>query len=580
MPDVASLPVPEAPPLLSTPETRIFEDSSSIPSRESIANPRSDDEIREVYEIERTAVEIKLGQWKRVALQFPDDLLIDAPRISALLSQSLRDKDIGAAADGGDETKEQSSPRETDSRRQLRDQTLRAPPQANERLLILADTSYGACCVDEVAAEHADADAVVHYGRACLSPTTRLPVIYIFTKQPLSQDSVVQAFESIYSQRSERVILMADLPYQHHLPMIAQNLKTLGYSNIFLTSVVVDTQSPLPNRTYPSSTSGDQPLQDWALFHISEPTPSLQLNLASKVHSISFFPTTASGSEITSPQALHANTAISLRRRYGILTSLSAAPLFGILINTLSVRNYMEILNHVKRVIAAAGKKSYTFVVGKVNAAKIANFSEIGGWVVIGCWESSLFEARDFWKPIITPFELELALRSDASRVWTGEWVSDFQKVLDGHQGDTTPSEQISGMRATENLKHTGEPDEDYSEEESAPPDFDLRTGSYVSQSRPMARPRQANESREPSVNESGTATLVRRPRDDMTTVAGQVSPAAAFFRNQRSWQGLGSDFEANANELINSQGSVGATVEQGRQGIARGYRNEQEVSR
>lgn len=26
------------------------------------------------------------------------------------------------------------------------------------------------CCVDEVAAEHINADVVVHYGRACLSP--------------------------------------------------------------------------------------------------------------------------------------------------------------------------------------------------------------------------------------------------------------------------------------------------------------------------------------------------------------------------------------------------------------------------
>jgi diphthamide biosynthesis protein 2 len=25
------------------------------------------------------------------------------------------------------------------------------------------------CCVDEVAAQHVDADAVVHYGRACMS---------------------------------------------------------------------------------------------------------------------------------------------------------------------------------------------------------------------------------------------------------------------------------------------------------------------------------------------------------------------------------------------------------------------------
>ena len=55
-------------------------------------------------------------------------------------------------------------------------------------LFVLADTSYGrspssshilphvsdrphpSCCVDEVAAQHVNADAVVHYGHACMSP--------------------------------------------------------------------------------------------------------------------------------------------------------------------------------------------------------------------------------------------------------------------------------------------------------------------------------------------------------------------------------------------------------------------------
>ena len=37
-------------------------------------------------------------------------------------------------------------------------------------LFVLGDTSYGACCVDEVAAQHLSADVIVHYGRTCLSP--------------------------------------------------------------------------------------------------------------------------------------------------------------------------------------------------------------------------------------------------------------------------------------------------------------------------------------------------------------------------------------------------------------------------
>jgi diphthamide biosynthesis protein 2 len=70
-------------------------------------------------------------------------------------------------------------------------------------------------------------------------------------------------------------------------------------------------------------------------------------------------------------------------------------------------------ISRVQRLISDSGKKSYLFVVGKINPAKVANFSEIGGWVVVGCWESSLIDSRDFYKPIITPFELDLALKRD-----------------------------------------------------------------------------------------------------------------------------------------------------------------------
>jgi diphthamide biosynthesis enzyme Dph1/Dph2-like protein len=47
---------------------------------------------------------------------------------------------------------------------------LRSKLNANEiELYIMADTTYGSCCVDHVAAQHVNAQAVVHYGEACLS---------------------------------------------------------------------------------------------------------------------------------------------------------------------------------------------------------------------------------------------------------------------------------------------------------------------------------------------------------------------------------------------------------------------------
>ena len=38
------------------------------------------------------------------------------------------------------------------------------------RVFVMADTAYNSCCVDEVGASHIDAQCVVHYGHACMSP--------------------------------------------------------------------------------------------------------------------------------------------------------------------------------------------------------------------------------------------------------------------------------------------------------------------------------------------------------------------------------------------------------------------------
>ena len=66
------------------------------------------------YETDRTVAAVRAGAYKRVALQFPDHLLRDAPAVVALLQDGL--SETGA------------------------------------RVFVLGDTSFAACCVDEVAA--------------------------------------------------------------------------------------------------------------------------------------------------------------------------------------------------------------------------------------------------------------------------------------------------------------------------------------------------------------------------------------------------------------------------------------------
>lgn len=553
-----------APPVLSTPDTHVLEDPTL--STATLSEKHSDKEIFSIYEIERTVTEIKHGKWRTIALQFPDEMLPDAPRVFEALRNGLKRSQRG---------REGSYPNgSTESVLAA----LRIEPEElpDERLYILADTSYGACCVDEIAAEHVNADVVVHYGRACLSPTARLPVIHVFTQRALDIEAVVRAFEDTFPKKEEKIILMADVTFTNHLTKLSEVIKKGGYANIYVTTVVHDPSSPLPNRTTPEEVREDISLmKTWHLWHISDPPQSLLLTLSSRLAAIYIYPISGdNGSDHCRP--ILAVTTLSLRRRYALLTSLSTVSIFGILINTLSVKNYLHVVEHVKTQIREAGKKSYTFVVGKVNAAKIANFSEVGGWVVIGCWESSLVESKDLWKPVITPFELELALKGDGERIWTGEWRSDFQGLLSASSpGNSGSTDQDMVSRKRDIVSEGLDGGDRDSEPESAPPEFDLRTGRYVSHTRPM-RTNQAPsaESSSNGVSKnfiSADNVLIRHIQGDLAVMGGEVSPGAEFLRSKRTWKGLGSDVEIAYDESGNEASTV---IEEGRSGIARGYIN------
>lgn len=552
-------------PVLSTADDRILEETNPVATRDPTALV-SDDELSITYDIERTLKDIRQARYKRIALQFPDDMLPDAPRVFQLLSRGLEREEVGT---NGTQPSNQTDASNADAdlahsinELQVEDKT----EQYSARLTILADTSYGTCCVDEVAAEHVDADVVVHYGRSCLSPTARLPVIHVFTHKNLPLEPVVRAFKATYLDPTTKVIIAADVTYADHVPTVYTRLLEEGYTNIYATEIVHEPSSSIPNRTVPESVQeAPETLADWQLFHISDPPTALMMTLASRVAAIHIYPTNDLSNENVKP--LPASTAAVLRRRYGTLASLTTVPIWGILINTLSVKNYLHIVEHVKERIAEAGKKSYMFVVGKLNAAKVANFSEIGGWVVIGCWESSLVDSKDFWKPVITPFELELALKDDSDRVWTGAWQSDFQAVLDA------PAQAVNGNEDDQGTSNgaTMSDEDDMSEPESAPPEFDFRTGRYVSHSRPMRdpAPRASQVDGSSTTGPSAARALARRAKGDLAMIGGAVSPGAEYLRSQRTWKGLGSDFDIRYDEEDSEDSTL---VKEGRKGIARGY--------
>jgi len=492
-------------------------------------------------------------KFKEVALQFPDDLVRDSAIVCDLLQESL---------------------------------------PGDRRVWVLADTSYSPCCIDEVAGEHIGADLILHFGEACLNPVEKINSAYIFGKPYLDFAKVVEIFRKQYSDKDGKICIMTGTQYGLYLQDIYETLKE-EYTNLVFADV--DLQKSGPNSTVidretPTEGTGleaydisrmiyglnpDQILsmgedddyssitQDYDLFYIGTPPDPKLILLSTKFSSVA----------VVNPFSLEVsgNRTPSLSRRYRFMMIARNASTIGILVNTLSLQNTRKLLNKVVKWVKDAGKKHYMFVVGKPNVAKLANFDTIDVWCILGCGQSGIIidSYGDYYKPIITPYELQLALLPEVS--WTGKWVVDFKEVM------SQPDYQDGEENSDETGRTTHE-EQDEEKDEYAP-EFDPVTGRLVA-SRPLRQLRhlqiELGDQRKAIKNSNDEKSLTTRFSSELS-IGNTVSTSALQLQNH-TWTGLGSDYKQQEEDEQGNFSEEGAKVEEGRSGIARDYDYDRET--
>ncbi|EJS42993.1 dph2p [Saccharomyces arboricola H-6] len=461
-------------------------------------------------------------EYKSVTLQFPDDLIKD----SSLIIRSLQSRF----------------------------------PEKTIKFWVLADTAYSACCVDEVAAEHVHADLVVHFGDACLNAIQNLPVVYSFGTPFLDIPLAVENFRKAFPDLSSKICLMANAPFSKHLSQLHSILTgDFHYTNIIYSQIdaslaedglvtIVDT-FPIPEGVNQVGKFGNNNIllqrdgqtesvlpEEYHLFHLTMPQDPRLLYLSTVFQSINIFDPASSG--------LVSGPFPSLMKRYKYMHVARTAGCIGILVNTLSLRNTRETINELVKLIRSREKKHYLFVVGKPNVAKLANFEDIDIWCILGCSQSGIIvdQFNEFYKPIITPYEMNLALNEDVT--WTGKWIVDFKDAIDEIEQTMGEDDTVPASASTDE------------------PEFDVVTGRYTSTSRPL---RALTHLELEAANDDDSKQLTARYTASGAVIKGTVSTSATALQN-RSWKGLGSDFDSVEVD------ETGADIEEGISGVARGY--------
>ncbi|KAF4357360.1 uncharacterized protein LOC115697872 isoform X1 [Cannabis sativa] len=467
-------------------------------------------EFESIYEISRTVDFIRSGNFTKVALQFPDELLKDSVRVVKSLKDKLR----------------WLSESETERNNDFKDVSM----------FVMADTAYGSCCVDEVGASHIGADCVVHYGHACLSPTTKLPAFFVFGKAPMSVSDCVKNLTDQATTNNKRVLVLFGLEYAHLIRNIKEEVMEacdsrsqleIQFADILCSEIspsdnlnlcnhgVLPAEELTDNKSFGVVASNryvigglhwglraERKMEDYLLFWIGSDNSAFA-NVVLTYNGCEIIRYDATDNCMVTDLSQQKRI---LKRRYYLVEKAKDANIVGILVGTLGVAGYLHMINQMKDLIAAAGKKAYTLVMGKPNPAKLANFPECDVFIYVSCAQTALLDSKEYLAPVITPFEAMLAFNRGQ---WTGEYVMQFQDLINSSH--------------TESQNHSKEAR------------FSFLRGGYV----------EDFDSQENNDEDKGGLALAHltaqalQLRDNPNSLAKRTAKSGAEFLAGRSYQGL-----------------------------------------
>jgi diphthamide biosynthesis protein 2 len=97
------------------------------------------------------------------------------------------------------------------------------------------------------------------------------------------------------------------------------------------------------------------------------------------------------------------STNLTLRRRYVAVQKARDAGTVGIIMGTLGKGGYLSLISMLRRMTLESGKKPYLLALGKLNPAKVANFSECDVFCIVACPESTVVDSRVIPLPPLSP---------------------------------------------------------------------------------------------------------------------------------------------------------------------------------
>lgn len=385
----------------------------------------------------------------------------------------------------------------------------------------------GGCCPDLVTAAHLNATLLIQYGHACLSSqgNSSIEIVHGFGQQGFRQDSCASAIKDAKVQRllvfysleyahaiqelrdqlskqTDALILVGEIPKRKFgFSKQVASERWCGALNSNQSSCCGDTKgdrcainssdgvvSTKPVR--PGGCNDDKVqtldnelviigglsvfnqdldiIQDdeYSVLYLGSETNFQFMTIAMRLASQPpnhWFTINDSTGEVQPFVSKKASQLI--KTRFYLIQKAKLCHVFGILVADVNrdEASIQGIIQSLQKLVQEENHVSYTFVVGSLNPAKLANFGEIDCFIWLACPEHSILQhsSTDYHVPVVTPYELLVAFE----RVPWGKYES--QVSID--------ESLLAKDRATDD-------GDDCDDTESDVPFFSLVTGTFQQQ--------------------------------------------------------------------------------------------------
>jgi len=367
------------------------------------------------FEIEKTLWQIEEHNATRVALQFPEGLLIFSMTIADIISRF-----------------------------------------AGVETVILGDVTYGACCVDDFSSKALGCDFLVHYGHSCLVPITitQVKTMYVFVHISIDVAHLVESIKHNFSP-DNRFVLSGTIQFSRALQSARQPLQD------YFADLLIPQTKPLSPGEVLGCTSPRFENKDILVF-VADGRFHLESIM---IHNpdVTAYKYDPYDKKIT--KEVYQHDAMKSLRKSAIDSSRGTRK-WGIILGTLGRQGNPKIFQRLTKMMKQKGIEYTKILLSEIFPSKLALFQDVDVFVQVGCPRLSIDWGHEFSKPVLNPYEATVALQqsewrsvypmdfySDSGGVWTNYYKTEEEKQQEAERRKANRKSRIAKLRARKKLK-------------------------------------------------------------------------------------------------------------------------------